>query len=226
MNNHITNNIFCDLDVLLDTRLAMLSLLLNNNIDKLDIEKEYKQRKSKDIGIIPNNMFEPLYKKRNKFLLEMALPTHMLDLLVELYNESLIVSRMYTNEDNYLYINTYPYNLTTQEKNGILAILDDRLISLKVEFVYQPKIDLSWLDKNVSTIIKYDGLEELNNAITEQDKNILLLDKHLIVPAITVDNRQVLNKSDFLDIAKQYSTIIKILFVDVKYFCAKVKNKK
>ena len=219
--------IYLELDSLVDTRLALLYSLSEKTA--IEVLPDYHLRRNDIFGNIPYRLFEELYKLRKKNILEFAIPTKILDILGMMVAEKRGDVR--NIGDKYkLYLNTYPYVLTKEEQDRFSEVITRFIPDLFVECIYETQYSLTpkfITDKDISDIIMYNGLEWLEKQISLF--NIVehpLINRSLVVPAITNEFGIKVDKNLFLDTAKRLEMVITVIFVDVAYFAPMLPTKK
>jgi len=134
---------------LLDTRIATVSRLNQQAAIDLLLTEEYYSRVSDEMGkyspLISTDEYQLLYQKRDILTLMAARPT---DLYPEL--KQLILSieakmvQASTIESAEIVINTYPYQLTDEEKSIIIeSIVTLGNFTIPVKCIYVPYADMS-----------------------------------------------------------------------------------
>lgn len=224
-----SHDIIIDLDVLLDTRLALL-YAISEDVAVAEVNSgRYNKRIRDNFGNISASVFNHFYKKRNKVLLKYALPSN----IFKLVNELLIghISDSVTTKITKVYINTYPYDLQEDEKKIIIGVVDGlfknctfELISLNNITGLTPK----WVSENVQTVIKYDGLEWLeNHSKLFTLSSTPLIDKTLIVPAILsgpIPKGTKIDSGFFQATAISVKSLMGVMFTDIIYFNSVLKK--
>lgn len=158
----ISKTIFIELDSLFDTRLGVLYMEFGEKI--LDILPTYKKRNIDSFMPLVNNAdFAELYRKRNKDVLRNSMQTNIFGLAKSFVNNA--ISEMTLNPfpaSPRVILNTYPYNLTFDEKQIFLKLLIAKVSSYAdIDIVYLPNKDINpkYLNENVELLIKYDYTE-------------------------------------------------------------------
>lgn len=219
-------NVLIDLDSLLDVKLAIFESLVPNQME--EITKKYVDRKSDLFCNIPYNLFKCIYDKRSKAILNYAIPTNIIGIL-----QSVVVTDREhitrTLEDNYIYVNSYPYMLTEKECKEFEKRLLFMIPTAKIKFVcldYE-KLSCEFLvNNNIETVIMYDGLDWLEKQVALN--NIVgnpLVGRTLILPAIINTPDVKIKKEMFTKTAKAYGVIMELLFIDARYFSPQNKKK-
>ena len=222
-------NILIDLDSILDVRLAILYSLLPKSI--ASVTKKYVERKTDLFPPVPYNLFKVYYDRRNKNILNYGIPTNILKIV----EEAAIADREHitrTMVDNTIFINTYPYKLTENEKKEFSARLLKILPFVEINYIFKNMEELSTkfiVENEIFTVIMYDGLDWLEKQVALL--NIVedpLLGRTLIVPALINTPGIEIKKEMFEKTAKAYEVIIDLIFIDARFFSPERerKNKK
>lgn len=221
MNN---KNTLVELDSLIDTRLAMAYLLDKPSVEKITNDDSYYTRVKDNYGNISKDIFDVFYKKRNKQLLTLGLPTPVFSILREHYGDIITDELNDEFEDDIkIFLNIYPYILTDSEKDKLVKTLNVVIPKSIVEIVSMSKKDLTpdWIDENVGTVIMYEGIDWIeyhmaNNKLVSKP----LLNTMLISPAIVPGSvsKARIKKDVFKDIMLVSSTLIDLVLVDAVNF--------
>ena len=215
------NQIYVDIDSLLDTRLGTLiqyfpevagSMLMN-------MDKYYKRFRD-EFFPIPNNLFKHLYNKRNKETLKNSKLTNITQVLVEEINfiEFNPELKNLTGKPK-LIINVYPYDFSNREedllKTIIWNILDYADYDIEVINISPLNIDSKFLSKCYS-IIMYNGLDWLNYKLaTKEIINGEILDTRFYVPLqlnpLTLNPDKLDESITLLNKTMRYFTDLKII---------------
>lgn len=223
-----TYNIYIELDCILDTRLPLLDTLCESTAIEMVSSGAYHNRYMDEFGNIPITLFKELYKQRNKGILKLALPTPIFEVV------NMIAVRYITDKGNQqvpiLYINTFPYSLNKEEQKNILEYLSPMFQSYIVELVYMnPETEVvpKWVDKNVDSLIMYNGGEwiEYHNAVGNLSNCPLVL-KTLVTPALVVEKPKELkiNHLLFRSVQEGVKPNINLEYIDSKYFSGIIKK--
>lgn len=235
-NKDIIPNLLVDLDSLMDTRLPYLSSL-STKVAKEVIDNGYYTNRLKDqFNTIPYDLFTPIYRNRSKLALKLATPTNMLAFIGSYITEALLETKSSgVSKKIKLYINTYPYTLSTIENNHIvMGIRRAIAYDIDIEAVYMSFDDLTpkWVDANLAAMIMYNGIDWL-----EYHSAYGLLKEHklsttaLFVPTLTYSNSTLPFKTPkeleefFTTIEETYSPIIKLKFMSTTAFSSVLCNK-
>ena len=219
-------NILIDLDSILDVRLAILYSLIPKDIDK--VSKKYVNRKSDLFHYVPYNLFKGIYDRRNKNILNYAIPTNILKVLEEVaISDREHITRTMT--DNTIYVNSYPYPLTEKEKNEFSNRITNIIPFVEIKFVFLDMEELSAkyiVENDIFTVIMYHGLDWLEKQVALF--NIVddpLVGRTLIVPAlINVPDVEV-KKEMFEKTSKAFGVIMDVSFIDARYFSPEKEKK-
>ncbi len=217
-------DLYRELDSILDTR---LSTLLNFDFDlgKEWIEKgDYSKRSTDSFKYLSSGVFNILYRERNKATLLNPLPTPMLGMITE-YCEKARVEDVSMGGDGLItiHLNTYPYNLSTEELEFILSGIMTKLNnSIDIKLLHSDNISPLWIRDNVSMMIKYDGIEWLDRNIANGK-----LRKHsipeviLVTPTIIQNNMSItIEEMDniYENMARSSAPFIEIGWIDIGMF--------
>lgn len=217
------NNLLVELDCLLDTRLPILTMLDENIAKSMVADGSYQNRTIDQFKIIPRDMFTALYNSRNKAILNLAIPTLMIDVIKNFVNESIHrMKEMQDMEDIILYINVHPYKLSAEEILTLIEGLEVYVpnVTIKVISMDYKALTTEWVSENLSLLIMYYGIEwieyqhALNNTILNP-----ILDVGIMVPALlntTIDDNDV---DEYLTkVEETFKTITRLSFISTKFF--------
>ena len=185
----MNKNIYTDIDTIFDTRIALAYLLDSKNITEFIKSGSYKNRVKDNYNNISYDIFQALYKVRNKKILEFALFSNILANIREQYGISVTdITTVELNSNVVLYLNTYPYDLTVEEQDNISSILIALLPNIKIKIlnIKYSEIEPEWIKKNVSCMFMYDGIEWLESKVA--DTTLIttpLIDIMLVVPLLS-----------------------------------------
>ena len=185
----MNKNIYTDIDTIFDTRIALAYLLDSKNITEFIKSGSYKNRVKDNYNNISYDIFQALYKVRNKKILEFALFSNILANIREQYGISVTdITTVELNSNVILYLNTYPYDLTVEEQDNISNILITLLPNIKIKIlnIKYSEIEPEWIKKNVSCMFMYDGIEWLESKVA--DTTLIttpLIDIMLVVPLLS-----------------------------------------
>ena len=156
-----------ELDVLLDTRAAILFRELGEEKTIEILQNGYFNRVVDDYPGLPFDKFRDLYRNRDKSILENALATKIINVAKQYVfsvKRNIIASPFHY--DPVVMINTHPYDLTDEETAVIHKMVSARIgNAAEVEFINMPyeKIGNKFLKKNdVAYLAIYDYVEYLN----------------------------------------------------------------
>jgi hypothetical protein len=225
-DDKINNDIYIELDCLIDTRLSVLYNIDKDLIKKLLLSGDYHNRIKDEFGYIDSTVFNKVYNRRDKSILNNASPTNMINMLGEYSIESRHSNYNYGDNSNVkLYLNVYPYKLNDEEitnmQIGISSLVND---AIEVEVVYMDDVQLSpsWINEHVGVVVMYDGIKwierELSNdrLIKTPIPDIGMITPNIVSGRMIIDNRNI--DGFYEDIIKNLSIYIKIHFLRVKEF--------
>ena len=221
----IDKGILIDLDTILDTRLATITLL-----DKeltLDLLKDnyFNKRLYDEFSYIDNYSFKNIYKNRNLSFLNKAYITKITELLsieIDLISSKKIQSGM-SNIVN-IDINVYPYKLNDKLSKYITNAIYKSLLTdnvyINLVSINNTELTMKLIESKYSVVIKYDGLEWLDYLLTIKKDNAP--SSKLYVPALLQEPIQF-NSVKALEnllnsISELYKPYIDITFISVEFF--------
>lgn len=216
------SKVYTDLDTILDTRHAML-YYLNNNVALECLEDgSYRNRVKDNFKNISFDIFNTLYKKRTKALLNLATPNSIGRIISDLFIENLIdVSE---TGEHVLYLNIYPYKFNLEEQRNLLTMLESLIpgfTGIQILNLDISELEPEWIKENINHMVMYNGMEWIeyhtsNYKLIETP----LLDIEMMAPAIS-NGRIKEDKVDndlFRNLATGLGGFIKYLPIDVKFF--------
>lgn len=165
MNKDIPfSTIMVELDALLDTRIACLSHLSNEQIKEI-MDKGYHTRLIDEFPYVSFNSFKKIYSQRSKSVLQDAIITPVVYLVKEFAIKKLKqISNSPFHEKPRIIINTHPYVLNDEE----IISLAECLITVTegysdVQFVNLSKEELTvgYVKNNISILVMYESYEWL-----------------------------------------------------------------
>ena len=219
--------IYTDLDTLIDVRLGLLYLINRDLAIKIVETGEYFTRLKDNLGEMSYDIFYSFYNKRNKLILYLSLFTNILERFIrhDCYEK---VTHISNGNGGFIkiYVNTYPYVLTNEEKDNLKLILLKVLYGGEVEFIYKnPKeVDPEWVYDHVKSMYMYNGLHWMNyhssigNLARNPLPNVMLMVPTLIETSIP---SHLITKQYLLGIEEETKKFIMLTFADTIYFCAK-----
>jgi len=228
MNNENNKNILIDIDSIMDTRLPMVYLLDNDLSSKIVKDGTYFSRYTNEFKHITRDIFESLYRDRDKSVLELATPTNILKLIRNYCEESYGMDSVLGSTGNMcVYINIFPYKLKSTEyellKSGLGTLIGG--VNIKVISMNIDELTPTWIDKNIRTMVMYDGMKWFERHISNLSliKNPLL-NVQLLAPAIVdMGNSNFINTIDdpeklFSDVENNAKTLIDLHLLPAKDF--------
>lgn len=155
---------FTDLDCILDTRMGTL-LLMDPECTERVTKSGYFDRDRDLFDGINREKFKVKYQKRNKQTLGASIMTPVIGLIREyckqVYEQN--AKSPFVQEPR-LVINTYPYELTDDEKHKLMIGIQYRTkIQSPIEFVHMTYSDITpmYLRNSIDQIVIYDPIEWL-----------------------------------------------------------------
>lgn len=153
------STLLLELDVLLDTRLAILASMPEDAL-KQALSKDYHNRLIDRFVGVNNELFTKLYEQRDKKVLANALVTPIARMLKEFAQKTL--KQIITTPFHYqpkIILNIYPYKLEEQE----ITVLINSIVTITSGLADVEVIDKSYeeltpgyLKKNVAIIVLYE----------------------------------------------------------------------
>lgn len=225
------NNFYTELDTLIDTRLAIASMLDPDGTAKAVLDGSYSTRIKNNIGNISGSIIENIYKDRNKNLLLHGIPTKMFKLIKDYISEVMYNVLNVESMSMKLYVNIYPYKLNSEEQEYIYNMLQSKFPGISILIVDMSNEELTpdWVYQNIKYLFKYDVMDwiELHTS------NKLLITRpmfgiNIFTPCILTNSV----KSSDVDekyietIKKSVETVADINFIDSDYFSAHIKTEK
>lgn len=217
-------NIYIELDCILDTKLALAMHLDEDSTVKFFQENKYTTRIRNNIGNISADIIDTLWRHRTKGILQLALPTPIMEELVrEMYYEVISDPALMSTIDPVIYVNYYPYNLNEEEIKNLSIILGRFVRSTQIKMISLSKEELTtkWVSDNVGSVIMLEGLQwlEYQNSIGNVLKHPITDRLMITPPIISLPSSNVKISNDlFKAISDGYRTIINVQFIDVRYF--------
>lgn len=217
-----TSRTLVDLDSLFDTRLGTIGLY-NADLLKTILEaNNHHLRTCESYGTLKFDEFKAIYDKRDKLTLSKSLPTGM-----QIFLDHIITETKKTAIDNptcsipELVINSFPYNLTEEEENNIIATASTsfrcpvKIVNLPLEAI-TPRL----LAKEYDSFIIYSYYEWLEiHSKSELFKKERCPDVAMFVPAISFNDPNVTVPADFFErLEIMTSPIIGLRFLPISHF--------
>ncbi len=221
------SNIYIDLDSIIDTRLGLLNSI-DSTLAARIYSNGYQNRHNDNYPMMHFLEFKERYRSRTPLVLKTPFPTMMLS-LVQMQAMELSQENLLKGGDGVvtIYLNFFPYDLDKYEKT---IIINSMLIKMpkrvKIIDVFDESVSLEFVEDNIHTIIKYDGLEWLNKQISiTKHSNINIHHVDLIVPdIISYSNKLKVERDDILQhTAFTLLPIVNVMFVSVGLFSAIIK---
>lgn len=216
------SKIYTDLDSILDTRHAMLYYLSSEiAVNSLE-DGSYRNRVKDNFGNISSDIFNTLYRKRTKELLNLATPNSIPSIISDLFIENLIdVSE---EGKHILYLNIYPYKFNLEEQRNLLTMMESLIpdfTGVQILNLDISELEPKWVKENINHMVMYNGMEWIeyhtsNYKLIETP----VLDVEMMSPAIS-NGRIKESKIDnelFKNLSIGLGGFIKFIPIDIKFF--------
>lgn len=213
----MTKKIYVELDSMYDTRLSLVLFLDETYVNHLD---EYDNRVKDNFNSISYDIFNQLYKLRDKSLLASS----FLNRIPELIKLTSMDSKLEDTDKIIIILNVYPYSLEEKELNEILEELDDRLVYDSLEVVNINNDDLTPLflhNNDVMSVFKYDALNWIEKKVANRELIITpLFDTRFVIPSILNNYKKedTIVRNDFTEVAKGIYNFVLPDIINVKYY--------
>lgn len=228
-----TSSIYVDLDCLFDTRLATLATFSIEAVENA-VANGYYSRLYDDFDGVDKAAFDEAYKKRSTQTLKNSLVTAVPEILKNFAKQTLValVSTPFRRQPVAV-VNTYPYRLSEEEVNLIIAGLSaatDKLLDIKVVHLAPEELTPSFIKANFVQVVMYSYWEWLdihaeNGNLTQvQCPNITL-----IGPAIVKDKdaAKALTGQDVFSALESYvGLFIKLTLFPINVYCVDLQRLK
>jgi len=221
------NNIYIDLDSILDSRAGVLWHLDRNVYNKVVGNKIYNSRVIDEFEHIPYSVFIEYYRYRNVDVLKRSYFTKITDMLnIIVGNFTKNIHMLNSGSGLRIVINTYPYMVDETIKKYIFHYIVNNMVAY-------PMIDYTYIDLEYTNIydvindykvmIAYNGLQWLNVSMTDIKKITKLDNKpYIMVPKLindpiildSVDNYEIM----FSDLEDMYRDLVNLEFIDIELF--------
>lgn len=221
-------NIYTELDCLVDTRFTTAIKLDPIGLAR-DLESNrYFTRLTNSIGDIPIDIFNYVYRYRNKNILKVSSPTLLPNFILEYFKEeSAVPDSREIRTKNRIFINCYPYDLDNKEKYYLSCMLASKFPLSEIILVYysNEKLTPSWiLNREIDLIIKYDGLKWVDYHILmgnfiSSPLNLVTL----IVPKI-IDNSDSIKLGENIDNKFNIIRDMLMMFIDITFSPVSIFN--
>ena len=228
--------IYTELDAILDTRIGTLMLYSKEEAVKLLKSGEYFTRFSdwfKKPGSVPFD-YDTEYKNRDLDTLQEARMTDCLYVLRGVIVEATTNSLQGTHARPDVFVNTYPYQLTEEERNEyakVLSHLIEEDVDIKVGYINYKLLTPNRIRDEFAYMIMYNFNEWLDRHIEEFDKksSSRIPDVTIVAPALlsaelprTKEEMKDLMLDDLHPLVVVQKTLVSCFnleFIDPKYFC-------
>jgi len=211
-----------DLDVILDTRLATILTINDNELENI-IKSGYHSRKYDIFENIDNKVFNDIYTNRDKTILHNAIVTPLITMMEEFSEKTLEYTKATPYEyDPVIYVNLYPYILLEEEKLNILQAINAYVKGkAEIELIDMSYEDItpSYLKDNISIYVtyRYDIWLE-THSVNGNLKKCGCPEVTMLSPAIYFKKPDNLPDVKFTDIEKLASLVINLKLIPIEYF--------
>jgi len=153
------STIFVELDALLDTRLAILANLNDEDLIKI-LKADYQHRPMDVFPGVNDDEFKELYKNRDKYILKNAIITPIGRLLREFSEKTL--NQVLNTPFHYapkVILNVHPYKLNDDEVSTIVTALravTNDLCDIEITNLPYEEITPAYVKRNISLLILYE----------------------------------------------------------------------
>lgn len=216
-----TANFFIELDVLFDTRLAVILKHTDKKPTK-DFGKEYRNRISDIFPFLTN--FKELYDNRDKSILEYAFISRFILVLQE-YSKRILDN---ANKSPYqfkptLIVNTYPYKLSDDEISVLIKGLivktggycDIQAVNMSYE-----EITPKYVKENLGALSLYDFDKWIElHSVNKNFEETTCPEVMMFGPKINKKDSSIPKEDDFRAYELIASPLIGINLLPIEYFC-------
>lgn len=221
-------HIYVELDSLFDTRLILAWIMDPRSVVPYVESGSYFVRVKDNMGNISADIFNTMYKERNKLLLRQALPTKLFIYLKDHYGELITDIVDVTGNDIYIYVNVYPYDLTDIELENIRTFIVDYIPKSVIKFVNMSPYEVTpkWLNKHVGNIYMYNLLPWIEHyTSTTEIFTSNLLNSVCVGPAIANYNipEHKIDRQFFEDLMTTFRLYSNVYLISAELFSANVK---
>jgi len=153
-------SIFVELDALIDTRISVLWQMDGAETIKTILQADYHNRPIDMFEGIDNTKFKKLYDNRTKDCLKESMLTGVIDVIREFAYVTL--SELVNSPRHFkpkVIINTYPYVLSEEEDNVLIATmvhLTNKLCDVQIVHMTYEEITPSYVKNNLEIIVLYE----------------------------------------------------------------------
>ncbi len=222
------HNLYIDLDSLLDTRLGLF-MSMSPELAAVIYNNNYVTRINDNFSLMGYLEFKERYKNRNKQVLKIPLPT-MIIMFLEVHLTFLIQDNTYKGGDGYIdvYLNLYPYEFSTQEKNLIVNGFRSKLPKkVTVIPVFDENPQVSFIKEKIHTLVLYNGLDWVEHNVKHNKLQMGEINHvELIIPDIIntpvgvhLEKEKIIN-----ELTLSFLPFIDISFLDVGMFSTSIPN--
>lgn len=223
-------NLYTDIDTLYDTRYELLRVINQYEADEILLNGSYHNRTTELYGNITWDIFKPLWDRRTKMLLKDAVPTGMFRVIKDQYLQC-VMDPTYTDilDKLTLYINTYPYKLTEDEKKKVEETLARILPNCTVYAIDMSwkELTANWMVANIGHIFMYSYMDWVDYQITTGNYHLGLNRIEAYIPGVI--RPELSSKADAKDVMaleEKSKMFVKLSVIDVAHFCLRLVTAK
>lgn len=235
-------SILIELDMILDTRLAILADMNFDWVEK-HLDEGYRNRLSDHWTDIDDGIdvekYNQIYENRDRFVMSRAKITGMIALLVDMldeYENEILYGKSPLQKVN-LVVNTYPYQLTVLEERQLLQCLTEylgtiitvRLISLSIEETGIKNLKHLGFDQYImydfNRWVVHHYNTKTNYHAMERDQGFIIVTPRLRYKGIDPEfeeqlRERNLHKVDQFGVTSDvFATLFKLIWIPVTFAC-------
>ncbi|BAW19026.1 hypothetical protein [Ralstonia phage RP12] len=202
-----TENIYFDLDTILDTRLGTLAQMGTEHAVSALNSGRYHKRMIDEFDDVPKQVFREAYAKRNIDTLKQSVLTNLVYFLRRLIKDSLLQAVVQQKVEKMCFtVNVWPYDFKDAELVEMLigCIRFHTYSTSSVRIVSIPNEDLTpeFCNKNFQIMIRYNWIDwcDKHKAFFEENG---IPGMTIVVPEIFYDSVPTMDDIDRLDLKKQ-----------------------
>jgi len=228
------NSLYFDIDVLVDTRLALIYAIDKELAKRLLMDGKYFKRVRDDFEYLSHDVFRDVYSRRSKILLKTPSPTKMPSLIAEYYIEA-SQADLVTGGDGSItmFVNTYPYILDESEVDTLAESIRGYIhedVNITMIDLPPSAVTPEWMDSNIGMGIMYDALAWVDLHTMNDNLTLCSIPEVTLLTPKMVDGFNILSVKDteklFVDASKSLAPLVNIQFLPVEMFSIKLKLKK
>ena len=215
--------VYTDLDSLFDTRAVLILGLTGNGRYDINFKpSRYKLRLRDNFGTLSSKIFHWYYSRRTKDLLPKAPETSVNLVILEYFNDIIALAK--NDIETTVYLNTYPYDFTSEEQEIVLASVNKLLPNVNIITINRKitDIDKKWMLDKIGLVISYDALKWLRSATEHVSENDMadLINLKVYAPCLfegSMDSKNV-NQEAIKMMSQCYKAICDFEFLDTSVF--------